>query len=179
MRTHRWSYGPCLSCSQLFFFVVQSAAPLRPWFGCILNFRKKKSSRVKRLLNKWTNKLDLFEATDVRSYSIRTRRIFLSALSPSSCLLFTYFLFQYDLYRFNTEAKKRNINKKTAAKVGAGPVMISDNLALPLRPSSGGHRHGCTAVGDGNTSPTTKLYEFYHLLPTVRIFSPCLMHGRI
>ena len=33
--------------------------------------------------------------------------------------------------------------------------------------------HGCTAVGDGNTSPTTKLYEFYHLLPTVRIFSPC------
>ena len=32
MRTHRWSYGPCLSCSQLLFFVVQSAAPLRPWW---------------------------------------------------------------------------------------------------------------------------------------------------
>ena len=27
---------------------------------------------------------------------------------------------------------------------------------------------GCTAVGGGNTSPVTKLYEFYHLLPTVR-----------
>ena len=26
-----------------------------------------------------------------------------------------------------------------------------------------GNAHGCTAVGDGNTSPTTKLYEFYHL----------------
>ena len=41
------------------------------------------------------------------------------------------------------------------------------------------HRHRCTAVGEGNTSPTTKLYEFYHLLLTARIFSPCLMHGRI
>ena len=44
------------------------------------------------------------------------------------------------------------------------------------------HAHGCTAVGDGNTSPITKLYEFCHLLPTVQIFSSCLMHcmhGRI
>ena len=39
------------------------------------------------------------------------------------------------------------------------------------------YTQGCTAVGGGNTSPTTKMYEFYHLLPTVRIFSHCLMHG--
>ena len=42
-----------------------------------------------------------------------------------------------------------------------------------------GHGHRCTSVGDGNTSPTTKLYKFYHLLPTVRIFLLCLLHGRI
>ena len=36
------------------------------------------------------------------------------------------------------------------------------------------YRHiGCTAVGDGNTSPTSKLHEFHHLPPT---FSHCLMH---
>ena len=29
-----------------------------------------------------------------------------------------------------------------------------------------GNALGCTAVGDGNTSPTTKLYKFHHLLPT-------------
>ena len=38
--------------------------------------------------------------------------------------------------------------------------------------------HECTAVGDGHTSPTTKLYQFYHLPLTVQI-SFCLMHGRI
>ena len=37
--------------------------------------------------------------------------------------------------------------------------------------------HGCTAAGGGNTSPTTKLYEFHHLLPTVRILLHCWMHG--
>ena len=40
-----------------------------------------------------------------------------------------------------------------------------------------GANQGCRAVGGGNTSPTTKLYEFYHLPPTVRIFSHWLMHG--
>ena len=39
------------------------------------------------------------------------------------------------------------------------------------------YTQGCTAVGGGNTSPTTKMYEFYHLLPTVRIFLHCWMHG--
>ena len=29
--------------------------------------------------------------------------------------------------------------------------------------------HECTAVGDGHTSPTTKLYEFYYLLPTNKV----------
>ena len=52
---------------------------------------------------------------------------------------------------------------------------ITSDTLLPMRQNIV-HKHGCTAVGDGNTSPITKLYEFCHLLPTVRIFSPCLMH---
>ena len=38
-------------------------------------------------------------------------------------------------------------------------------------------RHGCTAAGGGNTSPTTKLYKFHHLLPTVQIFLHYCMYG--
>ena len=36
-----------------------------------------------------------------------------------------------------------------------------------------------STVGCGNTSPTTNLSEFYHLLPTVRIFSYCFKRGMI
>ena len=56
------------------------------------------------------------------------------------------------------------------------------NVAVKYMTYSGsivGYTHGCTAVGDGNTSPTTKLYQFYHLLVTVQIFSLYLKHGKI
>ena len=53
------------------------------------------------------------------------------------------------------------------------------HIWLVLVGSDSYNTHGCKAVDDGNTSPTTKLYKLYHLLSTVHILSPCLMHGRI
>ena len=56
-------------------------------------------------------------------------------------------------------------------------VVRCRSVILYLINGASSFEHGCTATGGGNTSPTIKLYKFYHILPTVRIFSHYLMHG--
>ena len=74
------------------------------------------------------------------------------------------------------QVREKKVNLLTNQRTGGqtSPLMES---RTPRRQKVNHRQQGCTAVGGGNTSPTTKLYEFYHLPPTVRIFSHCLMHG--